>query len=1532
MRRKSIKNDEQIKILTLCEYLFFDQYRDYARFLRFEKCFQPLFNNVNISLEKVFKDICGPKKKYITYKRFKNAYLKHIIGKDVSKDTNIFFDKLFNSILKTEKSFIGKNTENAYSFSTIKSCRKRDCITLIEILINKEGKINGINLEYDGFFRSKMYPKNIEDDLDIGLEMNLGIIDENEEKIGKLSKMKQGDYRDGITHVFGTFNEETGYITFLGFKCISGKISFEGFPDGDGFLFGLFGTKFHDLKIQLTEDGIVKLEPGFKASLRKNYFLNAILEKKSNENIDEDEIIKDEEYLMKLKDADDIDKLITTSILDDDLFFNSKLKDNICGKDYKEVIDQYPRSWIMRSDTIKKIEKKDTELSLTDTLQKYKKEYEKEYEYRVLSKIKSNMKINENTPQIIDTKTKNEDGNKENKEYHKIRSSLTFQPLKIEGICLHKIKKFKPVQKIRTSKTVTYGFELITRQKKWNGIIDEETTPNIFFNKENYQDLKSKLGNIIHEEVMEKNDDIIQQEILNEIVPCPGRYKKISKENNNVINFNKKQIKLKMKNLKGEVNYIGEDKLYQNRLKAAPNKFEEKDNKNKQKLKDNIIYSDASQFWNILTGLKNNSSKEGYDNENSHGLNNYINSLSRSSNYSTKYDSNIITKLPQPFEPDKIRIAQQKWKLFRHGLEKINGIYLLQTIGSVLKAIHVLGNQLDISLTEKIKLYQMLDENENIIDFLTQQPKEFEDEEEEDDNLMPDEHPERNFALYELQEDLNNIKKLLKSNEIKDEVKKKLKKLYNLYFQQKNILIENETKLGKEKLISKISLNINKYFQQEQEKRRKAKEEQQKQIDEEQKKLEKSKKIKSQITKSILSRKVSTKIYHNQKIPKAFEIWTDNIFPSVKKSLCPFNKEGWILPQNALEDDVTGWENVSWCRVDEIKDFDDYDVFVDGATIDDIEQGNIGDCYFFSTVGSLCAYPDFFNKLFHIKEKSDEHIYGVYLYLNGKWKLVLVDDYFPYKGEVFKQFYFSCSAQNEIWVPLIEKAWAKVNGCYARIGCGGYCSEAFDVLTEAYTEHLFIIKKKKEEIWEKIEKSFSKKYVMTAGTSSDNVNLKLDKIGLCIGHAYTLMNIYKINTKSGEERLVKLRNPWGNNEFNGAWSHYSKKWTPQIKKQCEYEGENDEGIFYMSYNDFIKYFVVLDIAKIEPGYKTTYLKIKKEEAIKCQIIKFNINEEIKNTFIQLYQKNPRILRKDGTHYPNTVMSFIMLVKFEDNQFKYVNSMADNEIHIAIEEDLTPGTYFLFCDVYDRYINDYNKSLGYAITCYSSIPIVMQNVTKRMNVILSLQLSIYDYCKQKIKNPIRHKKGLEVYLSKNFNKELPFKVACFVNLTKHPIKVKLEVKSKNKKSFCIYNDDVATEFDSSVIKEIESGFTKSILILGYSKLSKFEINYHILSRKDERTYENTHSIFETDGEQIDEKGHLFSYILKVENDKGYIVGLENISNIKYKLRLKLEGLNDIDAEFIGKKDPEFEMSPNSKKVFNLLINFESDVCSFDFEFV
>ena len=346
---------------------------------------------------------------------------------------------------------------------------------------------------------------------------------------------------------------------------------------------------------------------------------------------------------------------------------------------------------------------------------------------------------------------------------------------------------------------------------------------------------------------------------------------------------------------------------------------------------------------------------------------------------------------------------------------------------------------------------------------------------------------------------------------------------------------------------------MQKYIQEEEEKRKNAKEEEQKEIEN---KLEikerKTTMIKSTIINtSILTRKVETNIYGRQKIPNHSETWKDDILPAEKKSLCPYDKDGWDLPEEVEEDDLENWEDAEfWCQPDEIKNFEVYTIFEKGATVDDIIQGSIGDCYFLSAVGSLCAYPDFFNKLFHIKQISSEHVYGIYLYLNGKWKLVLVDDYFPcVSKDDTKELFFSRSFQNEIWVSLIEKAWAKVNGCYANIGCGGYCYEAFDVLTEAYTEHLEFKFYRKEEIWIKMEDASKKNYVMTAGIvdKDEKFNNMIKRWGLDIGHAYTIINILKMEENG--VRLVKLKNPWGNREFSGDWSDRSRKWTPELKKK-----------------------------------------------------------------------------------------------------------------------------------------------------------------------------------------------------------------------------------------------------------------------------------------------------------------------------------------------------------------------------------------------
>ena len=334
--------EDDLKLKTICEFLFFDRLKNEATYPRFEQCFQPLFSDTNLSMFSLFTEIAGEKRKYITFPRLAKAYQ----NRAQSKDLTIFFDKLFNQIMKRDIDFVGKNIEKCYNYSTSITCGKRQCITLLEVLSDKDGVIHGFNITYDDVFKCKMYPKKIEDDLLVTLEMTLGLIDENpfkNKKVGTFLGLKAKNYKDSITHIFGTINPENGIISFLGFKCVSGKMAYVGFPKGEGFLYGKFGERLHDIKVQMTLDGITKLEVVFEPNSRKNFFLSSF---GNLLNLKDDEPIKDEKNLLTLNDAIKINQMVTTPIFDDGHFFNKKLKDKISGNDYKEIVNQAGRQWL----------------------------------------------------------------------------------------------------------------------------------------------------------------------------------------------------------------------------------------------------------------------------------------------------------------------------------------------------------------------------------------------------------------------------------------------------------------------------------------------------------------------------------------------------------------------------------------------------------------------------------------------------------------------------------------------------------------------------------------------------------------------------------------------------------------------------------------------------------------------------------------------------------------------------------------------------------------------------------------------------------------------------------------------------------------------------------------------------------------------------------------------------------------------------------------------------------------------------------
>ena len=1534
MSKIDLSQEEIEKIKIILDFLFFDQYSYYISFSRFEQIFQILFpqNFLNFNLFTIFKEICGTKKKYITTERFLKSYLLYKKNSS-SKELKSFYDILFTQILKQEETFIGKYCENCYNFSTIKSCKNREFISKLQILTEKN-EIKGINIIYDDTFENNMFPNELEDELDISLDINLGIVDEKpikKKKIGKFFGLKEKLYRDAITHIFGNFDKNKNVINFLGFKCISGKTVFIGKNNSSEnnipFLFGNFGKKFHLIKLQISEKGINYFNPVFNSNLRTNFFIKKKFENLSMNLIEKDEIILDEKIMGKIQDEEEIDKFINTPLIEDNFFFDKKLEDEISGNDYKEIINKRPMRWLMKNNLEnKKLEK-------INNINEALKKYEKEKEQRKMQFFPG---INN------DINKKNLKGKKDMIQNKKLRRKIKYRKY-----------KFKEDE---------YNFSN-NKIKKWNGDMENinKIKPEIFYKKkENYIKLKNELARSIQKELLEQEGNNSQNKefLLEEIFPefsdirGGGGVWGVGKKSHSP-NLKKKQLKKKQILIK-KSSSSGKDIPFQKKLSSDDN---------------NIIYSDAIQLFNDFD--VNNINKiydldnlEKYYPNNEEELNNNLRAkgykyaplnydIRNINNNNYYYVSNNLTParkyIKNEYDPVKTRLAQNNWKKFNTQLKKVNGLYLLQTIGAIIKTMHILEQNAKgknyLFVSEKIKLLKLLEDNEIIIDFLTKKNIKEENNissEEEEDILIPDEHPEKITNISQLEQNINDIEKLLENKKLSEDQRKKLEQLKSLYLQQKNIIIENETNKIKKEIIEQNKINIDKLIKEEEQRRSLIEKENEKLIEQIEKKSE-EKKPKKIITPEKEEKPQKIKIYRNQElIPENSSPWIDPLFKPEKSNLCPCDSKGWIYPDKVTKSDVQGWNNYIWLRAEEIYDTKNYDIFHEGATVDDIIQGSLGDCYFLSVLGSLCNIPKLIEKLFYSKNltKSKNHQYGINFYINGIWKLILIDDFFPARNTSFKKFAFAYSTSEEIWVPLLEKAWAKLNGCYAKVGTGGLPNEVFDICSEAYNENILIKNKNKDLLWQEIFEGEKKNYMMTAGTTKNTNDFKLQKIGLTPGHAYTVLGVLEINN----EKVIKLRNPWGNFEFSGDWSDYSNKWTEELKKKYEFNKKND-GVFYMSYNDFIKYFITIGFAKIHPDYITNNIKIKKEKNNKCQLIKVKVSKSNKKSvhvFIQLYQKNPRIILKSG-NYQNTALCYLILV---DNEFNYIISTSSNKMHIGIEYNLEPNKdYYIFSDVNYRYDSS-NKGInhGYRITSYSESPLEFENLTEnnKYNVSSLLRKAMIDYVKKNVKKSKYN--GMTIYTTPSYSDYVPFTIAYFENEKNADNLIKLTVNYKGEKGFCFYCDDIANEDDFKIEKELPKNGNNIVLLMKYTLSSIFSLNYIFVT--DKRTKEekeeyknkintnsnnksnNTEDIFKEEGEPIQPNSDLIQYVKEINN--GYILGIENKGKKKLGCKLNLEGLTLTDTIYKGRNSPSFYLSPQEKKIFNATIikDYKGDL-SFQF---
>ncbi|CAD6573733.1 MAG: hypothetical protein ASARMPREDX12_006221 [Alectoria sarmentosa] len=283
--------------------------------------------------------------------------------------------------------------------------------------------------------------------------------------------------------------------------------------------------------------------------------------------------------------------------------------------------------------------------------------------------------------------------------------------------------------------------------------------------------------------------------------------------------------------------------------------------------------------------------------------------------------------------------------------------------------------------------------------------------------------------------------------------------------------------------------------------------------------------------------------------------------------------------------------------------FEDPVFFEEGATASDVRQGFNGDCWFLSALCALCNKKDLVDKIC-VTRDEEVGVFGFVFHRDGEWIQTIIDDKLyliasdwweslDEEKRVFwmvnrrdveenyrkanqigsKALYFAqCNSENETWLPLLEKAFAKAHGDYSAID-GGFTGEAIEDLTGGVTTELFttdILNKNK--FWSEEIMKVNDEFLFSCSTGtfdkwqgSDIASAYDARENIVRMHAYSIMEAREIKG----HRLLKVRNPWGEGEWRGAWSDGSEQWTPEWMELLNHRF-GDDGQFWISYEDLLR--------------------------------------------------------------------------------------------------------------------------------------------------------------------------------------------------------------------------------------------------------------------------------------------------------------------------------------------------------------------------
>lgn len=318
----------------------------------------------------------------------------------------------------------------------------------------------------------------------------------------------------------------------------------------------------------------------------------------------------------------------------------------------------------------------------------------------------------------------------------------------------------------------------------------------------------------------------------------------------------------------------------------------------------------------------------------------------------------------------------------------------------------------------------------------------------------------------------------------------------------------------------------------------------------------------------------------------------------------------------------------------------------------DVNQGGIGDCWLVSAMACLAEFPQAVQNVFVSRRYNPNGKYTIRLY-DGRydeWVTISIDDFIPVKKSTGRPIFLNPKG-HAMWALLLEKAFAKFCSGYSNLD-GGIQAWAFQALTG---DVAFALHKKGSGSWERLDLSYhppnrkgacsrlctkiyywffwcckpyrtenprdhygfrshgKEKYddekiwkLLTIydkrkaliSCAKSNKGESKSKTGIVAGHAYSVLHCEQV----GKYRMIRMRNPWGSFEWNGAWSDGDSMWKKHkdVAKKLHYDAksaDSDDGCFWIEFNDWKRLFDGIDICD-RSSNRDLALDVNEEEGLK----------------------------------------------------------------------------------------------------------------------------------------------------------------------------------------------------------------------------------------------------------------------------------------------------------------------------------------------